>query len=87
MLFTHIEEKTPEINFNENEICELDWVSQTELETFISTKEREGETIAPWFLFMVNTSLHDWWSELREVKRPKNMSTANKETKIITQES
>jgi len=52
-----------DVNFNENEVSEVKWVDQQELEEMlVADVEGDGE-IAPWFRCIASRLMtQEWWS-------------------------
>ena len=49
---------------NPNEVSELDWISQHELEDWLAGNSDEKGIIAPWFRLIAENILPDWWGNL-----------------------
>lgn len=52
------------LNVNSNEISETVWVSQHELESWISESPQTSGIIAPWFRLIAENILPEWWGNL-----------------------
>ena len=49
---------------NPNEISEFEWVTQEELEDWISENPKRTGVIAPWFRLIAENILPEWWGNL-----------------------
>ena len=49
---------------NPNEVSELEWISQGELEDWISENPKRTGVIAPWFRLIAENILPEWWGNL-----------------------
>ena len=57
------------IIFNEKEIADVEWVGKEEFWGVINRKINvENEVIAPWFLYIAESGLMEWWGKLEEAK-------------------
>ncbi len=56
-----------DLNINPNEISEIRWVNQTQIEDLISNSPDNGEIIAPWFNEIYSRYASQWWGHLDEV--------------------
>ena len=54
------------LNINPNEIDEIKWVNQNELESMIND---ERIPIAPWFRLINNRFLTNWWGHLNDIEQ------------------
>jgi isopentenyldiphosphate isomerase len=62
---------TPDVNYKivEEEICEVEWVQQQNLQKFIDSKTANGCYFSPWFLKMhENGLLSQWWKAVIDGK-------------------
>jgi geranylgeranyl diphosphate synthase type I len=60
-----IAQKDVELNINENEVSEIMWVSQEELEDMLIEEERSNGSVAPWFRCIAAQIMNDdWWSAI-----------------------
>ena len=60
-----IAQKDVELNINENEVSEIMWVSQEELEDMLIEEERSNGSVAPWFRCIAARIMNDdWWSAI-----------------------
>ncbi len=59
-------QKDLELKPNPNEIEEIRWVNQKELEEMISGAQESGELIAPWFLQINERYVRSWWGCLED---------------------
>ncbi|XP_067929128.1 isopentenyl-diphosphate Delta-isomerase 1-like isoform X2 [Watersipora subatra] len=53
-----------DLDVNENEVKSIRYVSQEELQAFISKSESDGTLITPWFQHIVERFLYPWWDNL-----------------------
>ena len=53
-----------EIRPNPNEISEVRWVSEDELDQWLSENPQDGRIIAPWFRLIAENILPEWWGNL-----------------------
>ena len=60
------------IDINPNEIDEIRWVDQEELEDLVNGSPANGEVIAPWFLHIKALFLDNWWSNLDDMDQFKD---------------
>jgi len=56
-----------ELHINPNEISEVRWVNQSQLEDLITNSPENGEIIAPWFYEIYTRFASNWWGHLDEV--------------------
>ena len=49
---------------NPNEVSELEWVSQDELNDWLSNNSHRDGVIAPWFRLIAENILPEWWGNL-----------------------
>ncbi|PDH26894.1 MAG: hypothetical protein CND85_02170 [Marine Group II euryarchaeote MED-G33] len=52
------------INVNSNEISEIEWVTQSELNNWLSEQSTRDGIIAPWFRLIAENILPEWWGNL-----------------------
>ena len=52
---------------NLNEVSELEWVTQDQLDVWISDNPQRTGVIAPWFRFIAENILPEWWGNLDEL--------------------
>ncbi len=55
---------TLQIKPNPNEISEIAWVTQSELQEWLEDRHQERGPIAPWFRLIAENILPKWWSNL-----------------------
>ena len=55
---------TLNINPNPNEISEIAWVTQEELDEWLTDQEEKRGKIAPWFRLIAENILPEWWGNL-----------------------
>ena len=53
-----------EVSPNPNEISEVQWVTEEELNQWLSEKPQDGRIIAPWFRLIAENILPEWWGNL-----------------------
>ena len=53
-----------EVSPNPNEISEVQWVTEDELNKWLSEKPQDGRIIAPWFRLIAENILPEWWGNL-----------------------
>ena len=53
-----------ELNVNSNEISEIAWISQHEMENWLSDHPTRSGIIAPWFRLIAENILPEWWGNL-----------------------
>ena len=53
-----------EVSPNPNEISEVQWVTEDELNQWLSEKPQDGRIIAPWFRLIAENILPEWWGNL-----------------------
>lgn len=59
--------KDVEVNYNEDEVMGIKYVSLENLESFIDERKRlYNEDITPWFRILLENKLKDWWYNLKE---------------------
>ncbi|RZD54308.1 MAG: isopentenyl-diphosphate delta-isomerase [Methanobacteriota archaeon] len=56
-----------ELDINPNEISEIRWVNQSQIEDLITNSPNNGEIIAPWFNEIYSRFASQWWGHLDEV--------------------
>ena len=56
-----------ELKINPNEISEIRWVNQTQIEDLITNSPNNGEIIAPWFNEIYSRFASQWWGHLEGV--------------------
>ena len=49
---------------NPNEISEVQWVTEDELNQWLSENPQDGQIIAPWFRLIAENILPEWWGNL-----------------------
>ena len=52
------------LNVNSNEISETIWITQQELENWLTGQSSGSEIIAPWFRLIAENILPEWWGNL-----------------------
>ena len=53
-----------EVSPNPNEISEVQWVTEDELNQWLSENPQDGRIIAPWFRLIAENILPQWWGNL-----------------------
>ena len=55
------------MNANPNEVSQLEWVTQDELEIWLSDNPQRSGVIAPWFRLIAENILPEWWGNLDDL--------------------
>ncbi|DAC27498.1 MAG TPA: isopentenyl-diphosphate delta-isomerase [Candidatus Poseidoniales archaeon] len=64
-----------ELNINENEVSDVKWVSEEELESMLVSEDLSDGEIAPWFRCIASIIMNqEWWSSVGDLAKMSSLS-------------